>query len=160
MLIETIVTLFISLSSALGNFWAFCCRLDIILFLRRKSEHMVRYYGHHCMKQFIHGKPIRYGFKQWAMCCEEAGYCFHFELYEGKTEADFPVEGFGASVILKNISPVGMHQFQSPTGWPVRLVPSPDWVTGPTGTQPRLGLPYFKIHKFFLAVQSRSTLLS
>ena len=65
---------------------------------------MVRYYGHHYMKQFIRGKPVRFGFKQWAICCGEAGCCFHFELYEGKTETDFPVEGWGASVILKNIS--------------------------------------------------------
>ena len=73
----------------------------------------------------------------------------------------------------------GYQSDRSPsrTGYPVGLVPSPDWVpsptgtqsrlgtqsdwvTGPTGTQSRLGLPYFKIHKFFLAVQSRSTLLS
>ena len=45
-------------------------------------------------------------------------------------------------------------------GHPVGLVSSRDWVTGPTDTQPRLGLLYFKIHKFFLAVQSRSTVLS
>ena len=46
-------------------------------------------------------------------------------------------------------------------------VPVPDWggyqsdrSSSRTGTQSRLGLPYFKIHKFFLAVQSHSTLLS
>ena len=48
----------------------------------------------------------------------------------------------------------------SRTGTQSRLDTQSDWVTGPTGTQSRLDLPYFKIHKFFLAVQSRSTLLS
>ena len=70
------------------------------------DEQVIGYYGHHYMKQFIRGKPIRFGFKQWAMCHEETGYCFYFELYERKTEIDFPVEGLGASVILKNISQV------------------------------------------------------
>ena len=60
---------------------------------------------------------------------------------------------------------LGMHQFQSPTGYQSDRSSSltgtqSDWVTGPTGAQSRLGLPYFKIHKFILAVQSRSTLLS
>ena len=48
----------------------------------------------------------------------------------------------------------------SRTGTQSRLSTQSDWVAGPTGPQSRLGLPYFKIHKFFLAVQSRSTLLS
>lgn len=68
------------------------------------DEQMIRYYGHHFLKQFIRGKPIRFGFKQWAMCCAETGFCFHAELYEGKQVETFPVEGVGASVILKNIS--------------------------------------------------------
>ena len=70
------------------------------------EEQMVRYYGHHYMKQFIRDKLIRFSFKHWAMCCGETGYCFHFELNEGKIETDFPVEVLGASVILKNISQV------------------------------------------------------
>ncbi|VEN56769.1 unnamed protein product [Callosobruchus maculatus] len=30
------------------------------------DEAMVPYYGHHGAKQFIKGKPIRYGYKMWA----------------------------------------------------------------------------------------------
>ena len=67
---------------------------------------MVRYYGDHYMKQFIRDKPIRCAFKQWAMYCGETGYCFHFELYERKTETGFLVKGLRASVILENISQV------------------------------------------------------
>lgn len=48
------------------------------------DEQMVRYYGHHFMKQFIRGKPIRFGLKQWIMACGETGYCFKMTVYQGK----------------------------------------------------------------------------
>ncbi|XP_056637682.1 piggyBac transposable element-derived protein 3-like [Diorhabda sublineata] len=68
------------------------------------DEQMIRYYGHHFLKQFLRGKPIRFGFKQWAMCFAETRFCLHAELYERKQNQAFPVGGFGASVILKHIS--------------------------------------------------------
>lgn len=43
----------------------------------------VRYYGHNSLKQFIHAKPIRFGYKLWAMCGDD-GYCYNFSLYCGK----------------------------------------------------------------------------
>ncbi|CAK9801055.1 PiggyBac transposable element-derived protein 3 [Anthophora plagiata] len=67
------------------------------------DEQMVRYYGHHYFKQFIRGKPIRFGFKQWTMCCAETGYCYHTELYTGKRNEDCELQGLGESVIMKNI---------------------------------------------------------
>lgn len=70
------------------------------------DEQMVRYYGHHFLKQFIRGKPIRFGFKQWAMCCGESGYCYNAEVYEGKSNSSVEKDtnGLGMSVILNNIS--------------------------------------------------------
>jgi len=44
---------------------------------------IVRYYEHHGLKQFIHGKPIWFGYKYWAVCGNN-GYCFSFQLYCGK----------------------------------------------------------------------------
>ena len=32
------------------------------------DEMIVKYYGHHALKQFIRGKPIRFGYKFWALC--------------------------------------------------------------------------------------------
>ena len=57
------------------------------------DEQMVRYYGHHHLKQFLKGKPIRYGFKQWVMCSED-GYCYEMEVYQGgqKMGPDEPLE--------------------------------------------------------------------
>ena len=44
---------------------------------------MVHYYGRHHMKQFIRGKPIRFGFKMWAHCSER-GNLHSFEFYTGR----------------------------------------------------------------------------
>ena len=44
------------------------------------AEMIVRYYGHHSLKQFIRAKPIRFGYKLWAMC-GESGHSFNFSLY-------------------------------------------------------------------------------
>ena len=32
------------------------------------DEMMVRFYGHHGLNHFLRGKPIRFGFKLWALC--------------------------------------------------------------------------------------------
>lgn len=44
---------------------------------------MVRYYGHHGLKQFIHGKPIWSGYNIRSFCGSSGCY-FHFSLYCGK----------------------------------------------------------------------------
>ena len=44
------------------------------------DEQIVRYYGRNSQKQFISGKPIRFGFKQWVLCCATSGYCFEMDL--------------------------------------------------------------------------------
>ena len=41
---------------------------------------MIRYYGKPGIKQFIRGKPIRFGFKLWCITSSE-GYLFHAEKY-------------------------------------------------------------------------------
>lgn len=48
------------------------------------DESMIPYYGKHYAKQFIRGKPIRFGFKNWAMCAS-TGFMIAFSLYTGKT---------------------------------------------------------------------------
>ena len=46
------------------------------------DEAMEPYYGHHSLKQFIRGKPIRYVFKIWCLCTSK-GYLVKFEPYTG-----------------------------------------------------------------------------
>lgn len=47
------------------------------------DESMVKYYGKHSCKQFIRGKPIRFGFKMWCLNTKD-GYLINFDLYQGK----------------------------------------------------------------------------
>ncbi|XP_035210427.1 piggyBac transposable element-derived protein 3-like [Stegodyphus dumicola] len=71
------------------------------------DEQMVRYYGHHYLKQFIRGKPVRFGFKQWAICCSQTGYCYQTQVYEGKSkklEDDESISGLGTYVVLQMVS--------------------------------------------------------
>ena len=44
------------------------------------DESMIPYYGRHGAKQFIRGKPIRFGFKMWVLATP-LGYCVQFEPY-------------------------------------------------------------------------------
>ena len=47
------------------------------------DESMIAYYGKHGCKQFIRGKPIRFGFKVWSLNTTE-GYLLNFDVYQGK----------------------------------------------------------------------------
>ncbi|KAK4314976.1 hypothetical protein Pmani_013759 [Petrolisthes manimaculis] len=47
------------------------------------DEAMEPYYGRHGLKQFIRGKPVRFGYKFWCLCSTE-GLLISFKLYEGK----------------------------------------------------------------------------
>lgn len=47
------------------------------------DESMVKYFGRHGCKQFIRGKPIRFGYKIWCLNAEN-GYLVDFDIYQGK----------------------------------------------------------------------------
>ncbi|KAL5239779.1 hypothetical protein ACI65C_007189 [Semiaphis heraclei] len=47
------------------------------------DESMVKYFGRHSCKQFIRGKPIRFGYKIWCLNSKD-GYLVNFDLYQGK----------------------------------------------------------------------------
>jgi DNA excision repair protein ERCC-6 len=66
------------------------------------DEAMVPYYGRHGLKQYIKGKPIRFGYKVWCMNLR-LGYLINFEVYQGSKgpenqyKSDF---GVGGAVLL------------------------------------------------------------
>lgn len=67
------------------------------------DESMVPYFGKHGCKQFIKGKPIRYGYKMW-MGATSNGYCVWLEPYQGaKTKIcpNYKPFGLGPSIILQ-----------------------------------------------------------
>lgn len=68
------------------------------------DESMIPYYGKHYAKQFIRGKPIRFGFKMWALC-SKYGYLHAFDMYMGKQSyeeyGDTPQVGLGGNIVIK-----------------------------------------------------------
>lgn len=69
------------------------------------DEAMVPYYGRHGCKQFIRGKPIRWGYKFWAGTTR-LGYIVWFDPYQGSTaplHEKYKDQGLGASVILQYV---------------------------------------------------------
>lgn len=47
------------------------------------DESMIAYFGRHGCKQFLKGKPLRFGYKVWSLCTP-SGYLINFEIYKGK----------------------------------------------------------------------------
>lgn len=66
------------------------------------DKSMIPYYGKHYAKQFIRGKPIRFGFKNWALCTSN-GYLLAFDIYMGKQptpDNENTTYGIGGIVVL------------------------------------------------------------
>lgn len=67
------------------------------------DEVMVPYFGRHGCKQFIHNKPIRYGYKLW-VGSNRVGYINWFEPYQGSStniSETYSDLGVGAAVVLE-----------------------------------------------------------
>lgn len=47
------------------------------------DESMIKYFGRHSCKQFIKGKPLRFGYKVWCLNTPD-GYLVNFEIYQGR----------------------------------------------------------------------------
>ena len=52
------------------------------IFMHLIDESMIPYFGRHGAKQFISGKPIRFGYKMWALTTP-SGYLSQIEPYQG-----------------------------------------------------------------------------
>ena len=73
------------------------------------DESMIPYFGRHGAKQFLRGKPIRFGYKVWCLC-DRLGYLIQCEPYQGASGTYDRELGVGASVALDLVSelPVGV----------------------------------------------------
>ena len=73
------------------------------------DEQMLPYFGKHSAKMFIRNKPIKFGYKYWALCSKD-GYPFQLDIYCGKTPAQSPSEGFlGTQVVRKLLNESGIE---------------------------------------------------
>ncbi|KAF2890953.1 hypothetical protein ILUMI_15220 [Ignelater luminosus] len=75
------------------------------------DESMIPCFGRHGCKQFIRGKPIRFGFKSWVMATR-LGYCLQFNLYQGRRGNDKQDCGLGESVVY-NFADVLQTHFEN-----------------------------------------------
>ena len=93
-----------SVNRVLNQFGSFCRNVSV-------DEQMLPYYGFHSCKQFIRGKPLRFGYKAWAMSCEH-GYPFYVEIYQGKSnniasnQSEYGNLGVGGNVVLNAVQTV------------------------------------------------------
>ena len=67
------------------------------------DESMVPYYGRHSTKQFIRGKPIRFGYKLWCLNTR-LGYLIQFDPYQGASSTYDANLGLGGSVVMDLLS--------------------------------------------------------
>ena len=58
---------------------------------------MVLYFGKHGAKQYIHGKPTKFGFKLWVMATP-LGYCTQFRPYAAKDSILQEYENIGVGL--------------------------------------------------------------
>ena len=116
-----------------------CLNSNFLKFMKMDSslsidESMIEYFGRHPYKQFIRGKPIRFGFKVW-MLCSSNGTCHQFRLYTGAEERrQF---GLGESIVegFSDIIPAGCHVFIDNYFTSIRLLKSTSAkLIGCTGT--------------------------
>ena len=64
------------------------------------DEIMIPYFGRHSTKQYIRGKPVRYGYKVWSLCTSD-GAGMKFEPYCGKHTAIRDINlGQGPNVVM------------------------------------------------------------
>ena len=70
------------------------------------DESMVPYFGKHGAKQFIRGKPIRFGYKMWVLATPLGYTCIvNIVPYQGATrEKRKPGLGMGGEVVLDLVS--------------------------------------------------------
>ena len=67
------------------------------------DESMVPYCGLHSAKQYIKGKPVKFGYKLWMLCSSD-GYPYNFEIYRGKDKSR--TNRLGTHVVEKMLSHV------------------------------------------------------
>lgn len=64
------------------------------------DESMVAYKGRSTMKQYMSMKPIKRGFKIWALADSCSGFLLNIEVYTGKKSNGIPEYGLGENVVL------------------------------------------------------------
>ena len=63
------------------------------------DEMMVPFKGRTHLRQYMPAKIVKWGFKLWALCCSQSGFCLQFDPYAGKRPGEASVVGLGSKVV-------------------------------------------------------------
>jgi hypothetical protein len=89
------------------------------------DESMILYKGKKIdFVQFMPAKPIKHGIKVYALCCSYTGYCFAYEIFEGKSEG---VDNSPEAVVDRLLSHLGFEA-EEEAG---RTMFTDNWYTSP-----------------------------
>jgi len=69
---------------------------------------MIPYFGRYSIKMFIRGKPIRFGYKLWALCGAD-GYPYKLMIYTGRDQEANHTDPLGTRVVNHMIQVVEQH---------------------------------------------------
>lgn len=74
------------------------------------DESMIPYFGRNGCKQFIRGKPIRFGYKAWVLATP-SGYCVQFDIYQGRNKAEQNKKIGLGDFVVTNFANLLKHNF-------------------------------------------------
>ena len=66
------------------------------------DEKIVGYYGRHPIKQFIRGKPVGFGLKEWALC-STSGHTYNFFVHQGTNTQPRPKNVLLGTEVVLNV---------------------------------------------------------
>ena len=69
------------------------------------DERMIRFKGRHAMKVYLKNKPVKWGFKSYALCDSSNHYNWKFEIYTGQQQAP-SVHGLIYDLVMRLFSPL------------------------------------------------------
>ena len=70
------------------------------------DEAMIGFKGRSLLKQYMPGKPTKWGIKVWQLCESITGYTSQFQVYTGRREANQDNRGLGHRVVMNLLQPL------------------------------------------------------
>ncbi len=65
------------------------------------DEAMIGFKGRSYMKQYMPGKPTKWGLKAWMLADSHTGFCIHADMYTGAKQGQGVTEGLGYKVVME-----------------------------------------------------------
>ncbi len=76
------------------------------------DEAMIGFKGRSYMKQYMPGKPTKWGLKSWMLADSHTGFCIHADVYTGAKQGQGVTQGLGYQVVMGLAQHVSGKNFQ------------------------------------------------